>query len=111
VDLKRSLDFVRSAVAATARLARAHGAIPIFIIPSLGPERSPDDHDEAWLIRAVFPEPALSFVVVDLQPEMLLPRDSHPNARGAKKIAEAVEARLCQLPDARAYCVRGGDAH
>ncbi|HEX3695161.1 MAG TPA: hypothetical protein VH374_07200 [Polyangia bacterium] len=42
---------------------------------------------------------------MDLPPELLLPRDGHPNARGAKKIADAVEAELCQLPDAGAYCL------
>jgi hypothetical protein len=109
-NLQQALAFVRSAIAATARLARAHGAIPVFIIPSLGPERSLDDHDEAWLIREVFPDPALPFVLVDLGPELLFPHDGHPNARGAKKIADAVEAKLCQLPDARSYCVRGGPA-
>jgi hypothetical protein len=110
-NLKRSLAFVRSAVAAAARLTRAHGAIPVFVVPSLGPERSLDEHDEAWLIHEVFPDPALSFVVVDLQPELLLPHDGHPNARGAKKIADAVEAKLCQLPDVGVYCVRSGHAH
>jgi hypothetical protein len=110
-NLKRSLAFLRSAVAAAARLARAHGGIPVFIVPSLGPERPLDDHDEAWLIHEVFPDHSLPFVVVDLQPELLLPHDGHPNAQGAKKIADAVEAKLCQLPDARAYCVRVGHAH
>jgi hypothetical protein len=108
--LEQALAFVRSAIAAAARAARAHGALPLFVVPSLGPERSADDHEEAWLIHEVFPDPTVPFVLVDLAPEMLLPHDGHPNARGAKKIADAVEAKLCQLPDARRYCVRGGVA-
>jgi hypothetical protein len=66
----------------------------------------PDDHDPSRPGQArQAPDPALSFVLVDLPPELLLPRDGHPNARGAKKIADAVEAELCQLPDAGAYCL------
>jgi hypothetical protein len=113
-DLGRAGALVKGALAATARLARARGAAVLFIVPSHGPDRALDDHDEAWFVHQLFDDPSpspsrppLPFVLVDLDSTQVFPHDGHPNARGAAKIAAAVEAKLSTIDNVNVN-VNGG---
>jgi hypothetical protein len=81
---------------ATADAARARGAVPLFVVTNYGRGCLRDDGSEAWIVEELFVRPALPFVRVDLDPEDLLPGllERHPGARGARKIASAVERAL-----------------
>jgi hypothetical protein len=81
---------------ATADAARARGASPLFVVTNYGPACVHDDGDEAWVVNELFVRQGLPFVRVDLGPEDLLPGlfERHPNPRGARAIATAVERAL-----------------
>jgi len=81
---------------ATADAARARGAIPLFVVTNYGPACLRDEGDEAWIVNELFVRQALPFVRVELDAEDLLPGllERHPGARGARKIASAVERAL-----------------
>lgn len=102
--LRRALALVRQLLVASARDARAHGALPLFVVPSHGPDRPLAAHDEAWIVQALLADAALPFVLVDLDASMTFPGDGHPNARGSEKIAAAVTAELCALPGGDRWC-------
>jgi hypothetical protein len=87
----------RAVFVATAAAARARGAVPLFVVPAAhgAPER------EA-LNRALFEAPGLPYVTVDLQPDDVIPGDGHPNAHGARKLADAITAALRARIAARA---------
>ncbi len=75
--------------------ARERGAKSLFVVPSIGPDRPVDAHLEGWLLHELFDAAGLPYVVVDINRSLLLPAgEVHPNARGARKIADAVSARL-----------------
>ena len=81
---------------ATAEAARARGAIPLFVMTNYGRACLHDEGDEPWIVDELFVRQALPYVRVDLDPEDLLPGllERHPGARGARKIASAVESAL-----------------
>jgi hypothetical protein len=81
---------------ATADAAREQGATPLFVVTNYGPPCLRDDAGEAWLVRELFVAQGLPFVRVELDPEDTLPGllERHPGARGARKIADAVERAL-----------------
>lgn len=91
---------------ATAEAARARGAEPLFVVTNYGPPCLREDGREAWVVEELFVRQALPFVRVDLDPEDLLPGllERHPGARGARKIASAVERALA----ARRVVTAGG---
>jgi hypothetical protein len=68
--------------------------VPLTVIPSIGPARPLDAHPEAWMMRRLFVETGLPYLLVDLGPEEIIPRDGHPNAAGARRIARALELAL-----------------
>ncbi len=86
---------------ATAEAARARGAVPLFVVTNYGPPCVRDDDGEAWIVEELFVRQALPFVRVELDPEDLLPGflERHPGARGARKIASAVERGLSERLD------------
>lgn len=88
------LDLVGTIFAETARQAREKGAAPLFLIPSLGPERPLRAHPEAWIIRELFEARKLPYVLVDLDPQWTFPHDHHPDPRAARKMAEAIVQAL-----------------
>jgi hypothetical protein len=67
--------------------------MPLFVIPINGPKRPLDEHPEAWILRALFVQQGLPFILVDLPPDRLQ-ADSHPGPQGAETIAEAILAAL-----------------
>jgi hypothetical protein len=80
---------------ATDAAVRARGAVSLFVVPSVGPDRPIDAHPEGWLFHELFDRAGLAYVVVDIDRSMLLPAgDVHPDPRGARKIADAVSDRL-----------------
>ena len=87
----RALAVTRERVAATVRLARQRGAAPLFVVTNFGPDCSED----AWVLTEIFAVQEVPFVRVHLGPgDTVSPLDLHPNARGARKLANAIEAAL-----------------
>lgn len=80
----------RSAAGST----RARGAAPIFVVPSRGRDRPLGEHPEAWILRRVFVQQGIPFVLVDIPPDQLLPGDFHPGPRADERIADAILAAL-----------------
>jgi hypothetical protein len=98
-ELQRSLKLTRAILHATADAARARGALPLFVLPSIGPPRPPDGHPEAFIARALLDD--LPHVIVDVEPAHLIPRDGHPDRAGAREIADAIAAALAPTLGAR----------
>jgi hypothetical protein len=91
-QLQRSLRLTRAILHATAGAARARGAMPLFVVPSVGPPRPPEAHPEAFIVNALLDD--LPYVVVDIESAQLIPRDGHPDRAGAGRIADAIAAAL-----------------
>jgi hypothetical protein len=66
----------------------------LFVIPSAGPPRALDAHPEASIVRRLFVDAGLPFVVVDLGPDEIIAGDGHPSPAGARRIANAIVGRL-----------------
>ena len=79
---------VRAELTEAVRLARSRGAEPLILVPRFGPE----DPRETVLRRRMLD--GLPTLAVELDPAWRQPHDPHPDARGARAIAEAVTARL-----------------
>jgi hypothetical protein len=92
--IDRTLALTSAILRDTAERTRARGATPVFVIVSYGPPRTLDQHPEAWIVRALFVQQRLPFVLVDIPPALQLNGDAHPGPRGAAKIAEAIEDAL-----------------
>jgi hypothetical protein len=88
--VERGIAMTRDVLRATIDLARARGAKALIVVPHLGPE----DGIERALRRRVLDEAGISYVWVELDASWHLPRDEHPDARGAQAIAIAIAARL-----------------
>jgi hypothetical protein len=88
--IESGIAMTRNVLRATIDLARARGAQPVIVVPHLGPE----DRIERSLRRRVLDEAGISYVWVELEASWHLPRDEHPDARGAQAIAIAIAARL-----------------
>jgi hypothetical protein len=81
---------------ATADAARARGAFPLFVVTNYGPSCLHEQGEEPWIVDELFVRQGLPFVRVDLDRDDLLGGafERHPAARGALKIANAVERAL-----------------
>jgi hypothetical protein len=93
--LQRSLRLSRAILHATAEAARARGAQPLFVVPSVGPPRAPRDRPESFVVDALLDD--LPHVVVDIDRADLIPRDGHPDVHGAARIADAICSALRRL--------------
>jgi hypothetical protein len=98
--LARSMALTRTVLVMTARAATARGARPLFVIVSPGPPRTLDAHPEAAIIRELFVETGLPYLLVDLEANERFDVDGHPNPAGASRIAADIEAALAK-PDPR----------
>jgi hypothetical protein len=78
----------------SARVARERGAEPLFVAISIGPQRKLDDHPEGALLRELFVDQGLPWVLVDVAPDELLPWDGHPSPAAHARMARAIEAAL-----------------
>ncbi len=92
--LGRAMTLAGAVLTATAQQARARGAEPLFVVVSLGPPRPLDAHPEATIIRALFIDTGLPYLLIDLDTAERFAGDGHPNAAGARRIASAIEAAL-----------------
>jgi len=89
-EIDRGVRATRAVLAATAALARQHGAVPIVVDAQFGPETPV----ERALRRRVLEEPGMAYVQVPLDPGWRLKGDLHPDPRAAHAIAIAIAARL-----------------
>jgi hypothetical protein len=96
--LERALATTGAVLLATANAARERGAQPLFVIPSAGPRRELDAHPEAFIVRRLFVDAGLPYILVDLGPDEIIPGDGHPNPAGARRIADAIVGILVQHP-------------
>lgn len=88
-QIAQGIALTREVLRATADLARARGARPLLIVPHIGPE----DPVEADLRRRVLDEGHVPYLAVPLDAGWEIgPSDRHPDARGARAIAEAIVA-------------------
>jgi hypothetical protein len=77
-----------------ARVARAHGAEPVFLVPMVGSQHTGDARREAQFLLPLFIEQGLPFVPIDLDPSELLPFDGHPGPAASRRIAAALADAL-----------------
>ena len=97
--IDRTLTLTSAILRETSIRTRARGATPLFVIPIHGPSWPLGDHPEAWILRRLFVQQELPFILVDLPPDQLLNGNYHPGPRGDDMIAAAIEAALAeQLP-------------
>lgn len=96
-QLQRSLKLTRTILHATADAARARGALPLFVVPSIGPPRPREKHPEAFILDALLDD--LPHVVVDIDPAHLIPWDGHPDRAGSGQIADAIATALAPKLD------------
>jgi len=88
-----AVGLTRAVLEETVRVARAHGATPLIVVTNYGPPCL--DGDDAWLFRALFGDGEIPHVRVDLGSEDVVgDPDLHPDARGTRRLADAVEAAL-----------------
>jgi hypothetical protein len=92
--IDRTLALTSAILRETSTRTRARGATPLFVIPSHGPNRPLDQHAEAWVLRALFVQQDLPFILVDIPPDQFLNGDFHPGPRGDETIAAAILAAL-----------------
>jgi hypothetical protein len=90
--VERGITVTREVLRATVELAAARGATPLILALQCGPE----DRVEQSLRRRILDDPALPYVLVEIDPSWRVPGDVHPNARAATVIAAAIAARLTQ---------------
>jgi hypothetical protein len=90
----RTLTLTSAILRETSIRTRARGATPLFVIPVHGPNRPLDQHAEAWVVRALFVQHEIPFILVDIPPDQLLNGDFHPGPRGDETIAAAILAAL-----------------
>ena len=89
-----SIRVTRAIFKSTAELARARGAVPLFVATHCEAPCLATDGDMPVILRDIFEPDHLSYVNVDLDPAWHVPTDIHPDVRGHRKIADAVEAAL-----------------
>jgi hypothetical protein len=83
---------------ATADLARARGAIPVVVVPQVGVENPV----ETALRRRVLDEGGIPYTSVPIDERWTIePSDRHPDARGARAIAEAIAAKCASSSGCR----------
>jgi hypothetical protein len=80
----------REVLAATMQLARSRGAVPLIVVPQFEPE----EPRERELRRRILEEAHLPYVYVPLDPDDRIENDGHPDADGAREIAEAIADAL-----------------
>jgi hypothetical protein len=86
---------LRAIVRATAELARARGAYPLFLATNYDPPCLDVAGKRPWILRTVFDEQDVPHVDVDLPTSMQIDTyDKHPNSEGHRRLSAAVEGAL-----------------
>src|SRR5258708_38708205 len=89
-DVERGIARTGEVLAATVRVARSRGAIPLIVVPEFGPELP----RERELRQRILDDAHLPYVLVTLDEGDRVDNDGHPNAGGASKVAEVVADAL-----------------
>ena len=87
-EIEQGAAMTRQALGAMVGMARARGAVPLILVPQLTPETAEEAAIRARILRG------LPYLQVTVDPALHIPGDRHPDARGAKVIADAVAAYL-----------------
>lgn len=96
--IARGTTLTRDVLRATSDLARARGAMSILVVPQIGVE----DYTEAQLRKRVLDDGGIPYVVVPIDAHWTVdPSDRHPDARGARAIAQAIAAACASSPGCR----------
>ncbi len=82
---------------ATAARARERGAVPLFVMTNFDAPCVADASGESALERTLFDDLEAPHVRVDIDPKWRLVDDPHPDARAARKLADAIAAELSRL--------------
>ena len=88
--VERGAAVTREVLTATVRLARSRGAVPLIVVPQFEPE----EPQERELRRRIVDEAHLPYVYVPLDPDDRIENDGHPDADGARTIAESIADAL-----------------
>ena len=91
-DIDRRLALVRAELQAGVALAHSQGAAPLIVVPQFGRE----DATERTVRERILDAGGLPYVQVRLDPTWRLTDHVHPDARGARVIADAIVERLDQ---------------
>jgi len=91
-EIARGVARTQEVLEATLALARARGAVPLIVVPEFGPE-SPNERD---LRKRVLDDSRIPYVLVPVDPDDRIEDDGHPDADGARTIAEAIAGALAQ---------------
>jgi hypothetical protein len=92
-----ALEVTRAIFGAMITATTARGARPLFLVTNvLEPCRPSEGLTQPWIIDELFDKPGLPYVKIDMPIEDTFARqgDYHPNARGARRLADAVKAAL-----------------
>jgi hypothetical protein len=91
---ERSIALMRALAADTAARARAHGAYPLFVVPTYATPLPVERRPDAFILREVFDEQSLPYVLIDMDPDDYIAGDGHPNPKASALIADKVVAAL-----------------
>ncbi len=91
-EVAEGLATTREQLIAIVDTSRAAGAIPLVLVPQLGPE-TPEERE---LRRATLDAARIPYLQVPVDPTWRVPGDAHPDARAARRLAEAVATYLLE---------------
>jgi len=83
----------RATIRATAKDSRARGAFPLFVLTNSGGMCLPDDTGNPSIERTLFEGLDVVHVRVDTE-DVWVPEIEHPDVRGHRRIADAIEGAL-----------------
>jgi len=95
--IERETAITREVLTAAVRLARSRGAVPLIVVPQFEPE----EPQERELRRRIVEEAHLPYIYVPLDPDDRVENDGHPDADGAREIAESIAEALEPALEAR----------
>jgi hypothetical protein len=96
-SIERGIEATRQVLRATCQLARAHGAVPLIVVPEFVPE----EPREGELRKRILDDAGLPYLLVALDPRHRVPDDGHPDAVASRLIATVVANRLRDLGASR----------